>query len=182
MAKGSGGARNYAKTSTFKKREDEFNSLILSGNYDKKRSMMAKSGGFVVTHNDHDKIINHEKDKSDIASELLAKKGYKVYLDSEKSQIDGVKMPDGRIYKTVMDIKTINEAGNNTIKNRIREAGKQGAEVAILYQNTKAMDKTYVENQINDFSGFKDDNSMRVKMVIVVGMSGNIHRHIIKRK
>lgn len=182
MAKGNGGTRNYSGTSTYDKRADEFNSLIASGKYDTKRSYLDASGGFVVTHKDHDKITNHNKDKADIASELLAKKGYKIYLDSEKSKIDGLKMPDGRVYKAVMDIKTINNAGDNNMKNAIRDAGRQGSEVAVLYQNTKAMTKEYVIEQIKGFAGFNDVNSKRVKLVIVVGMSGNVHRHIIERK
>lgn len=180
MAKVSGGTRNYAGKSTFAKREEEFNSLLATGMYDSNRSELHPSGGFYITHNDHNKITDHQKDKSDLAVKALAAKGYKVYLDSEQSTVYGVKMRDGRIYTAKMDIKTINEVGKNTIKGRVEYAAKQGAEIVVLYQNTTAMDKKYVKQQIDLIERKSPMKTFEnIKMIIVVGANGHIHRHDI---
>ena len=104
MAKTSGGTRNYRNNpKAMKTRRKEYNSLMGSGNYDHTRSYFDASGGFVATHKEHNHITNHNEDKSDVASINLAKKGYKVYLDSEKSEIEfstgkNKKVRDGRVF------------------------------------------------------------------------------------
>ena len=110
---------------------------------------------------------------------MLAKKGYKVYLMSEKSYISGGKKSDGFLNHAQIDVKTINSSGKYTIKSAIDKSASQGAEVAILFQNTRSMTRKYVQSQ---FDLYMDDlrknpnliNNM--KEVIVVGLSGNIHR------
>lgn len=196
MGKGSGGTRNYrTDAKRYATRLSEFQSLISSGIYDKTRSYFDESGGFYVTHINHNPIDDASVDKSDDAVLALAKKGYKVYLDDETSTIDGLKMPDGRVYTMRMDIKTINEAGNNTIRGALQKASKQilqhesfhnipyGSKkhAVVLYQNTEAMTSDYVKEQIQLF---KDKTSGKlvnnINMVIVVGLSGRVHRHPIK--
>lgn len=80
-----------------------------------------------------------------------------------------------------MDLKTINETGNYTIKSAMEKATKQGASVAILIQNTKNMIKQYVESQIQLFQE-KSPKRARDKLeyVIVIGLSGNVHRYKLK--
>lgn len=117
---------------------------------------------------------------SDIAVKILVSKGYKVYLDNEKSVIEGQKMPDGRVYKAVMDIKTINSASKNKIKNALEEIALQGGTTAILYQNTKAMTRSYVENQISEYKQHSPERLRnKITRVIVVGLSGRVHVHNI---
>ena len=89
-------------------------------------------------------------------------------------------MPDGRVYKAVMDIKTINTAGSSTIKAAMESAAKQGATTAILYQNTEKMTRAYVEAQIALFKE-KSPKAARnmINRVIVVGKSGRVHVHNI---
>ena len=162
-------------------RRSEYNSLMGSGSYDLTRSYFDASGGFVATHNEHNHIKNHDIDKSDIASINLAKKGYKIYLDNEKATIMFQPKRDGKIYKLPMDIKTIGEAGNNTIKSAIESASKQDAKVAILYQNTPKMDKHYVLSQLELFKTKSPQRARdKIEWVIVVGSNGNVHRHKMK--
>ena len=194
MAKTSGGTRNYSnKPATLARRRSEFDVLMASG-YDASRSYFDNSGGFSAVHSEHDKISNPDKDKSDIAAEFLARKGYKVYLDSELATIQGVKNPDGRVYDYRMDIKTINEANDNTVRGAMERAVKQlrnyestrdlhGMKKAVvLYQNTPDMDKNYVIGQLDKFvkhssKEFRDS----VDLVIVVGSNGHVHRHFLDK-
>lgn len=172
--KKSGGTRNYAsQPGTFNKRNREFNQLMSSGDYDKANSYYDPSGGFMVVHKDH----NINADELD-AGKKLARKGYKVYLDSERSTITGGKTKDGRLYKSPMDIKAINTAGNNTIKNAMEKASRQGAETVILVQRTTAMTRKYVDEQVDNFKKLSPALAKaNIKHVIVVGISGNVHRH-----
>lgn len=181
MAKASGNTRNYRGNSkAMTTRRNEYDSLMSRPDYDRSRSLFDESGGFVATHQGHNQIEDHAVDKSDTASQVLASKGYKVYLDNERSIIEGGKMPDGRVYKAVMDIKTINNAGSSTIKAAMESAAKQGATTAILYQNTEKMTHAYVEAQIVLFKE-KSPKAARsmINRVIVVGKSGRVHVHNI---
>lgn len=184
MAKASGGTRNYRNNSkVMNTRKSEYEKLMSSGEYDIARSYFDKSGGFVATHNWHNSIRDSKADKSDVASLNLSKKGYKVYLDSEKSTIEFKPNKDGRIYNSPMDIKTISNTGKNTIKGAIESASKQGANVVVLYQNTSKMDKKYVLSQLELFKT-KSPQKAREKIdwVFVIGSKGSVHRHKMKIK
>ena len=135
--------------------------------------MFDKSGGFVVVHDKH-----YLKRGELNAARKLAKKGYKVYLDSERSTISGQTTRDGHIYRSPMDIKAIGKAGKWRIKSEMENAAKQGAETVVLMQRTKRMTRAYVEDQIDLFRKYGTQRSRaKIKWVIVVGMSGNVHRH-----
>lgn len=189
MAKPPGGTRNYNPNSkAWLNRYSEYNELLSTGNCDTNRSFFDTSGGFYVTHKEHDKIAHPDIDKSDIAINLLAAKGYRIYLDAEKTTIsDSGKKKDGRIEKLAMDIKTINSDGKNTIKRNIEEAAKQKAKAVILYQNTPKMDKKYVLEQLYGEDGFIMKSPKRavlqIDWVIVIGSNGHVHRHnLIKER
>jgi len=179
MAKASGGTRNYShRESTLAKRQGEFNQLMKSG-YDRSRSYFSPSGGFKATHEEHNKPLS-----GDLAEErcnILADKGYRVYFDSEKASIEFQKNKDGRFEKYPMDAKTINAAGQYTIKRALESASKQEASVVVLIQNTKDMTRAYVENQLKLFAEKSPKRSRdKIEWAIVVGMSGNVHRHKLK--
>lgn len=189
MAKEGGGTRNYNPGSrAWTKRMDEYNGLLATGMYDRSRSAFDKSGGFYITHKDHDQITNHKEDKSDTAVEILASKGYRVYLDAEKSTIsDNGKKKDGRIEKLSMDIKTINSAGENSIQRVVKKAALQGAKAVILYQNTPDMDEKYVRKKIYDEKEgliyvAPKSTIAQIDWIIVVGSNGHVHRHNIAKE
>lgn len=175
--KETGGTRNYAKQpKTLQKRRDEYDSLMATGNYDERLSYFDKSGGYVLVHKDHNKIA---KDSSEMkASEDLAKKDYMIRLESEKSIRYKDKKFDGFIYDFPMDIKTVSTAGNNTIKNALEKASKQGAQKVIIRQGSPEITRSYIEGQIEKF---KNDSPRRavkkIKQVIVVGENGHVHVH-----
>ncbi len=174
--KTTGGTRNYAsQPGTLGKRSGEFNQLMNSGNYDRDNSYFDRSGGFMVVHNEH----NINADELD-AGRKLAQKGYKVYLDSEHSTISGGKTKDGKLYQSPMDMKSITTAGENTIKTAMEKASRQGAETVVLIQQTEAMTREYVDAQVAKFKEKAPARARaRIKHVIVVGLSGNIHRRNI---
>ena len=94
MSKASGGTRNYSgNPKTMDKRESEFQAIVSTGNY--KDSYFDKSGGYYVVHKYHNEIADPNTNKEMYAAEVLAKKGYRVYLMSEKSYITGAKKTDG---------------------------------------------------------------------------------------
>ena len=179
MAKTSGGTRNYKWTATASKRSEEYSSLMETGEYSD--GYKSGSGGFYVLHKDHREIVHSNGDYSNVAARKLADKGYKVYLDSEKSAKIEEKTPDGRVYSTKVDFKTINNAGKYTIKQAIEKASDQGVDTVVLYQRTKKMTREYVESQLELFAT-KGPKKARAEMkeVIVVGLSGNVHRHKLK--
>lgn len=179
MAKAGGGTRNYSgNAKVMASRRSEYDSLVASGDY--RSSYFDNSGGFVVTHNKHNEIGDTNLNKEDVAARILAQHGYKIYLMSEYSYITGNKKYDGFADHSMMDIKTINSAGPNTIKRAIEDAAKQKVDVVILYQNTSAMTKSYVQSQIQLFRDKSPATAkQQIKKVIVVGASGRVHRHSI---
>ena len=178
MCKQSGGTRNYANTPTYDKRKGEYGVLMSSGDYVK--GHLYRSGGFYVIHKHHDKIVRKNNDYSDIAAQKLAKKGYKVYLDDERSFMQGDAKYDGHVYKVRVDFKTIKEAGTSTMKKQIEKASKQGAEVVVFYQRSKSITKEYVLSQLELFRTKSPKLAReKIKEVYVVGLSGGVHRHKI---
>lgn len=186
MTKQSGGTRNYRISSKqYQNRLTEYNGIVSTGVY--RDSNFYEGGGYYVVHKDHNQIVHkgelgegaQHDNREDVCAEFLAKKGYKIYLMSEKSYITGGKKNDGFLNHAQIDIKTINSAGKYTIKAAIDKAASQGAEVAILFQNTKSMTQKYVQSQ---FDMYMDDLRQHpnlkgnMKEVIVVGLSGRIHR------
>lgn len=94
MSKASGGTRNYSgNPKTMAKRESEFQAIVSTGNY--KDSYFDKSGGYYVVHKHHNEIADPNTNKEMYAAEVLAKKGYRIYLMSEMSYITGAKKSDG---------------------------------------------------------------------------------------
>ncbi len=177
MAKQSGGTRNYSKTpNTIAKRQSEFHSLISTGDY--KDGSLFPSGGFYVVHKDHRDTTTPEENKEILAAKTLAKKGYRIRLMSEKSSVAWLSTPDGYKENMVMDIKTINSAGKYRIERSLKKAASQGAEVAVLVQNTAAVTREYVQDQISMYlSHAKGEERGKLSEVMIVGLSGNVHRH-----
>ena len=59
----------------------------------------------------------------------------------------------------------------------MEKASKQGVETVVLIQKTKAMTREYVDQQVGKFIEKSPARARaRIKHVIVVGKSGNIHR------
>lgn len=80
--------------------------------------------------------------------------------------------------KRESEFQAIVSTGNYKIENSLKSAATQGAEIAILIQNTKAMTKEYVKEQISMYlTHAKGNERGNLKEVIVVGLSGNVHRH-----
>lgn len=191
MAKVSGGTRNYRPgTSAHAKRYAEFKSLMDSGDYDKNRSVFYQGGGFVATHKDHN-FDKKENDKSgaDLSmdtAQKLARKGYRVYLDSEKSGTMELSTPDGKVEKIHMDIKTISTPGKWRMKKDIEDVAfqlseKKGIKGAVIRQNSPLMTKDYVIDQIEKFKTRSPKRARdAIDWVIVVGSDGNVHRHKLK--
>lgn len=175
--KTSGSTRNYAKQpGTLAKRRAEFDSLMASGDYDRKKSYFDKSGGFYVWHNSHKPNKDSKAEK--FASRSLAKHGYKVYLDKEKSNKNFLSTKDGFIYNSPMDIKKVSKAGKFTIKSHLEKATKQGANTVIIVQGSKKITRQYIDSQIKLFKEKSPRRAVgKLDYVVVVGKNGHVHRH-----
>lgn len=179
MAKASGGTRNYSnKENILAKRRSEFEKIANTGDY--KSTYFDNSGGYYVVHKEHNEVADPNINKEMYAAEVLARKGYRIYLMGENAYISGVKKKDGFKDHAMMDMKTINSAGKYKIENSLKNAAKQGAEVAVLIQNTAYMTKTYVQEQISLYQQHaKGEEKGNLKEIMVVGLSGNVHRYKI---
>lgn len=179
MAKPGGGTRNYKPGSkTWQKRKTGYDALAATGSY--RDTMFHNSGGYYLIHNEH-KDIDSPTTKEQFAAQTLAEKGYRAYLMPDSSYVEGFKKNDGFVDRAQMDIKTINTAGSYTIKNALAKASKQGAEIAVIVQNTKAMTKEYVDSQLRIFSDSSEGkNNKTLKAAWIISMDGKrIHRRPI---
>ena len=161
MEKRTGGTRNYShRTRTLEKRRSEFESLVATGAY---RLSAFDSSGEVF------------------AATALAEHGYRAYLMPDSSYVEGFKKNDGFVDRAQMDIKTVNTAGNYTIKNALAKASMQGAEIAVIVQNTKAMTREYVDSQLKVFrESSEGKNNKTLKAAWIISMDGKrIHRRPI---
>lgn len=104
-----------------------------------------------------------------------------MYRDSEKSDKFKASTPDGKIEKFAMDVKTIGKTGKYTIKSTLEKASRQGARAVVLMQGTRRMTRQYVESQLALFRQMSPQKARdKMEYVIVVGTSGNVHRHKLK--
>lgn len=152
--------------------EREFQELLNDGFHDAERSYFSESGGFVVTHVDHNRVSNPEIDLEPLAARILADYGYRVYLDSERSYIENQRTPDGRLNRRTMDIKTINTSGSNTVRSKVDKASGQGVEVVVLMENCRGFSDAYVRGQIQKFRATRHAES-RIKEVFWVKKDGS---------
>ena len=185
MAKASGGTRNYSNSpKILKNRRDEYDALMATGLYNEEYSEFDASGGFVVVDKGYNRPneIKSLEDKSEYAIDILIRKGYKLYMNNENSTIEFDKKNDGRIYQHQFDFKTINSAGKSSIKRAIEDASKQNVGTVILIQNDREMKREYVEKQIDLFIDKSPIKAVeKINHIIVVGMSGNVHRRDIRK-
>ena len=97
-----------------------------------------QSGGISAIHREHkfDKQMGpfgcRRGDYEVVVISALRKNGYRVILESEKSQ-NNVKNSDGFINDIPMEIKSVESDGVWSISSKMQEAEKQGAQVVILY-------------------------------------------------
>lgn len=179
MEKRTGGTRNYShRTRTLEKRRSEFESLVATGAY--RLSAFDSSGGYYLIHNEH-LDVDSPKTKEVFAATALAEHGYRAYLMPDNSYVEGFKKNDGFVDRAQMDIKTVNTAGNYTIKNALAKASMQGAEIAVIVQNTGAMTKEYVDSQLKVFrESSEGKNNKTLKAAWIISMDGKrIHRRPI---
>lgn len=179
MAKPGGGTRNYSnRPKVMAKRKAEFDGLVATGSYTE--SYFDKSGGYYVAHKDHP-IKEDAESRERFAVESLAKHGYRVYLMPDQSYVKGLSKNDGFTEHAPMDIKTVTKTGTATIKNALEKASKQGAELVVLVQNSPAVTKDYITDQIQlfrDTPGGKHNKTL--KAVWVISMDGKrIHKRPI---
>lgn len=158
-----------------KKRRSEFDSVVAKGDY--KDSYFGKGGGYYVIHKDHN-AINGTVNKENLAAKALAEHGYRAYLMSEKSYIEGFKRNDGFVDHATVDFKTISTAGKYSVERALKDASLQGAELCVMVQNTTAMTRDYVESQLAMYRQYAKGSEARIKALWVVSMDGQrIHRH-----
>jgi hypothetical protein len=175
--KKTGGTRNYAKyPKTLQNRRDEYDKFMATGKYNEELSFFDESGGYVLVNKEHNKI---KKDSPEMkTTEDLARKGYKIRLESEKSIRYKDKKFDGFIYDSPMDIKTVSTAGNFTIKGALEKASRQGANTVIIRQGSSEITRKYIDDQIDLFKKESPRRAVRkIKRVIVVGGNGHVHVH-----
>ena len=179
MGKKGGGTRNYShRPKTMAKRRAEFDGLLATGLY--AESYFDESGGYYIAHKEHT-VKEDNESRERFAAEMLAKKGYRVYLMPDQSYVDGLSKSDGFTEHAPMDIKTVAKTGTATIKNALERASKQRAELVVLVQNSKDVTKEYITAQIELFRntpGGKHNETL--KAVWVISMDGKrIHRRPI---
>lgn len=179
MGKATGGTRNFSnRPKALAKRKKQFDDILATGIYNE--SYFDASGGFYVVHKDHT-IKENSESKERLAALALAKKGYRVYLMPDQSYVNGLSKTDGFTEHAQVDIKTILKTGKATIKNALEKASKQGAEMVLLVQNSQAVNRGYITQQIQlfkDTPGGK--HNVTLKAVWVVSADGKrIHRRLI---
>ena len=179
MGKPGGGTRNYShRPKIIAKRKAEFDGLVATGLYNE--SYFDVSGGYYIAHEGH-AIKEDDESKERSAALALAQKGYRVYLMPDQSYVQGLSKSDGFTEHAQMDIKTISNAGTATIRNAMEKASKQGAELVVLVQNTPAVTKDYVSQQIQLFKNTPaGKHNVTLKAVWIISADGKrIHRRQI---
>jgi hypothetical protein len=130
------------------------------------------SGGYCVYHKLHqfDPTIGKfgipRGDYEKNAAKVLMNYGMDVVLGSEMSK-KGIKTPDGLLNGLLFDIKGIEGISYRIIKDKISEASRQKAEIAVLYfHDTGMFNKDSVMQGYNRY--LNNSKSKRVKRVYCI--------------
>lgn len=129
-------------------------------------------GGVKATHKDHTfhpKKGHYEKEAQDI----LFKNGDIIILENEKGE-SGKRFSDGYLNGLKADIKAVEGAGKNTIKNKFNDAKSQGAESIILYFPDN---KLFSMERINEgYAKFIGQSEYRFREIIFI-VNGKVYRY-----
>lgn len=168
----------------FQKEENyqEYERLLSDPSYKDVRYDTA-SGGVSAVHVDH----YYDKQKSPFGYprgqyeldvvDILRKQGHRIVLESERPET-GIKHTDGYLDDTSMDIKAVESSGRWSIRTKLYEAGKQGAECIVLYFPDKSL---YSEERLAfGWETFVSDPNAsasvnRIKQVVVLVEKDIIH-------
>jgi hypothetical protein len=147
-----------------------------SGGY---RAFDKKSGGYVVTHKEHNIKGNNGWQAEQVATRVLVKNGNKVILGSEKAA-DGVKVSDGLLNSKPFDIREIIGESSHTIGRSISTAGRKGVETVVLYFNDIKYKRSDIERAYKGYINDKNAKTPRNVKEIICIADGKI-KDIIKR-
>lgn len=163
------------KVRTMKEREELYE-ILKNDNQYKDVLFDKKSGGLSAIHIDHNfdsaKGV-YAKKKGDyeiMATNALRKDGHVILLESESKAI-GIKTPDGTLDGISMDIKSFEGLGKWKVKDKLKEATKQGVETVVLHFPKKGL---YSYDRVNEgWNIFKNDESSQnlpqtIKRVVCV--------------
>ena len=132
------------------------------------------SGGLSAIHVDHKfdsakgLFAKKKGDYEIMATNALRKDGHVILLQSEPN---GIKSPDGTLDGISMDIKSFEGNGKWKVKDKLKEATKQGVETVVLYFPEKGL---YSYDRVNEgWKYFKKDESSQklpqtIKRVVCV--------------
>lgn len=122
-----------------------------------------KTGGFFVSHIDHTfdkKTGKYEKE----AAKVLSQNGYRVILQSEKGGAEGVKIPDGFINDTLMEIKAIESNTASSVSRNIENSARKKVRYAVLYF-VKEYDETIYKSALDKWAGVARKEGLKIEII-----------------
>jgi hypothetical protein len=130
------------------------------------------TGVLAAIHKDHhfDPTVGRfgmpRGDYERITLDILYNAGHTVLLVSELMERN-IRTTDGLLNGKPFDIKGVEGSGKRHIEYKIRESGKQGAEVLVLfYPDSSLFSKPEIENAFEDY--LRNSKSKRVQQVYYI--------------
>ena len=149
----------------------EYERLLKDDNYTDVR-FNPRNGALLAIHKEHffDATIGKFEiprgDYEKIAANVLYDYGMSVILWSDKNGI-GVRAPEGLLNGKKFDVKGIEGTGKRNIIDKISDAGRQGAEIIVLYYHDAELFD--LQKIINAYNGYlKLSKTKRIRTVYYI--------------
>lgn len=165
MVKIVGGVRPLSRGGVaYQNRLEEYRGLMESGDYST-GYFSEKGGGYFIVE---DSTFSHKTEEFE-AARHLADSGYNVTLTNEAGKGDGVKSPDGKLFKASFEQRT---PDRGSVKNCLYHARDKKAEMAVIYDKSKIYHRADIDAGIKDF---EEHSKYRFKKIIVIESNGKVH-------
>ena len=134
--------------------------------------------GKVYRVHGRDVVLDYDAHEKEIAELLEREIGGEIFMVPKVNNPQGVRTPDYLFHGKAYDLKTLGEeAGPNTMYNRVKKATGQAAGIIVDITNTSLTDEI-IASQINKI--FRSSETQFVKEVVIV--QGNGIRQVVRRK
>lgn len=167
MVKIVGGVRPLSPNGVaYQHRLEDYQALMQSDAYSTGYFSTDGGGYFVV----EDSPFKHKSEELE-AAKHLADSGYIVTLTNEAGKGNGVKSPEGKLFRASFEQKT---PDGGSVKNCLYHARDKKAEMAVIYDKKKNYHRADIEDGIKDF---EKHSKYRFKKIIVIDAKGKVHTH-----
>ena len=121
------------------------------------------SGGFYVIHREHNFDKKNGRYEIESAKALITE-GYRIELQSERSRIQGVKIPDGLLNGKLCELKAVIKNSAKSIQRQIEDSARKKALFVVLHFTEEYHNEIFL-NALNKWKGIAEKSMLSIEII-----------------